>query len=75
MAKREIELTEKGHDVDTRRQIGERVRMCRTAQSMTQQKLAEKVGRNMSPNSLSRYEKGETEMGIVASMRVSSKES
>lgn len=65
MAGQETKLTIKKRDKDIRRQIGNQVRMYRSARGMTQEKLVEEVGRSLSVNSLSRYETGETEMGIL----------
>lgn len=65
MAEEGKKLTKKERDKDARRLIGDQIRICRNARSMTQEDLAEKVGRNLSVNSLSRYETGETEIGIV----------
>lgn len=59
-------------DRDIRRLIGDRIRTYRSAQAMTQEKLAKDVGRNLSANSLSRYETGETEMGVVTFLALAS---
>lgn len=65
MAEQEKKFTKKECDRYIRRLIGDQIRTYRSAQAMTQEKLAREVGRNLSANSLSRYETGETEMGIV----------
>ena len=65
VAEREKKPAKKERDRVIRRQIGNQVRMYRSARGMTQEKLVEEVGRGLSVNSLSRYETGETEMGIV----------
>ena len=65
VTEQERELTKKERDKDARRQIGDQIRKYRTKRAMTQEDLVGEVGRNLSVNSLSRYEKGETEMGIM----------
>ena len=65
VTEQERELTKKERDKDARRLIGNQIRKYRTKRAMTQEDLVGEVGRNLSVNSLSRYEKGETEMGIM----------
>ena len=65
VTEQERELTKKERDKDVRRLIGNQIRKYRTKRAMTQEDLVGEVGRNLSVNSLSRYEKGETEMGIM----------
>lgn len=70
MVKQGRAITRKDRDQATRRLIGDRIRKHRNAQDLTQEALAEKIGRNLSVNSLSRYETGETEMGIVTYLAI-----
>lgn len=75
MAEQEKKLTRKERDNDTRRLIGEQIRIYRNARALTQEDLAERVdrnGRSLSVNSLSRYETGETEIGIVTFLALAS---
>lgn len=65
-------LSKKKQDQGTRYLIGEQIRRHRTDQAMTQEDLVQKIGRNLFANSLSRYENGETEMGIVTFLAVAS---
>lgn len=72
MAGREEACTREGRDQRTRKRIGEQIKFHRNKQAMTQEELAEKIGGKFSSNSLSRYENGSTEMGIVTFVSLAS---
>lgn len=65
MIEQEEKEHRKEHDREIRENIGKFIQRSRKAKHMTQEDLVEKVGRGLSVNSLSRYETGAVEMGIV----------